>query len=129
MTTDETFSTIGDVAREFDISERALRFYEDKGLLCPARKGNRRVYSAADKQRLRLILRAKRMDFSLLDIQKLLELYDSEGVSAEFLKAALEKTEEQREVLVRERQEIEAAIEELETTIPELRARLVREKD
>ena len=72
MTTDGTFSTIGDVAREFDISERALRFYEDKGLLCPARKGNRRVYSAADKQRLRLILRAKRMDFSLLDIQKLL---------------------------------------------------------
>src|SRR6267142_7126748 len=72
----ETYS-IADLAREFDVTHRAIRFYEDEGLLSPARDGTRRVYSKRDWVRLKLILRGKRLGFSLAEIRAMLELYDS----------------------------------------------------
>jgi len=72
----ETYS-IADLAREFDVTHRAIRFYEDEGLLSPARAGTRRVYSKRDWVRLKLILRGKRLGFSLAEVHEMLELYDS----------------------------------------------------
>src|SRR5216110_564701 len=72
----ETYS-IADLAREFDVTHRAIRFYEDEGLLSPARDGTRRVYSKRDWVRLKLILRGKRLGFSLAEVHEMLELYDS----------------------------------------------------
>jgi len=72
----ETYS-IADLAREFDVTHRAIRFYEDEGLLSPGRDGTRRVYSKRDWVRLKLILRGKRLGFSLAEVHEMLELYDS----------------------------------------------------
>ena len=70
---------IGDLARDFDVSLRTLRFYEDRGLLSPERSGSTRLYSNADRRRLKLILMAKNVGFSLVDIQELLDIYDQTG--------------------------------------------------
>src|SRR6195256_6671965 len=72
----ETYS-IADLARKFHVTHRAIRFYEDEGLLSPARDGTRRVYSKRDWVRLKLILRGKRLGFSPAAIREVLELYDS----------------------------------------------------
>ena len=69
--------TIGDLAREFDVTSRAIRFYEDEGLLAPQRVGSRRIYSKRDHVRLKLILRGKRLGFSLAEVRSMLALYDS----------------------------------------------------
>ena len=68
--------SIRQLCREFDATARALRFYEDKGLLTPARKGQTRVYDARDRARLKLILRGRRIGFTLQEIQEMLDLYD-----------------------------------------------------
>ena len=68
--------TIAELAREFDITNRAIRFYEDQGLLYPARNGQQRIYSPRDRTLLKLILRGKRLGFSLAESKKLFDLYD-----------------------------------------------------
>ena len=68
--------TIGDLAREFDVTLRALRFYEDKGLLSPRREGLARLYSAADRVRLQLILKGKRLGFTLAEISEMVEAHE-----------------------------------------------------
>jgi DNA-binding transcriptional MerR regulator len=76
----QTQYTITELAREFDVTPRAIRFYEDQGLLAPTREGSsglRRVYSPRDRTRLRLTLRGKRLGFTLSEIRTLLDLYDS----------------------------------------------------
>src|SRR5574338_55410 len=72
---DEKTYTITELAREFDITPRAIRFYEDEGLLTPARAGRARVYSKADRTRLKLTLRGKRLGLSLAEIRELIEMY------------------------------------------------------
>ena len=72
-----TFS-IGDLAREFKVTTRTIRFYEDKGLLSPTRAGHRRIYTQGDRVRLRLVLRGKRLGFSLDEIADIIEMYDTE---------------------------------------------------
>ena len=72
-----TTFTITDLAKEYQITTRAIRFYEDQGLLTPARSGLNRVYSKRDRVRLELILRSKRLGFSLVEIKELFDLYDS----------------------------------------------------
>jgi DNA-binding transcriptional MerR regulator len=72
----ETFK-ISELAKEFDITTRSIRFYEDMGLIHPDRQGNIRVYQRRDKIRLKLILRGKRLGFSLAEIRELFELYDT----------------------------------------------------
>ena len=68
---------IADLAREFDVTTRTLRFYEDEGLIAPARKGQRRIFSQRDRVRLKLILRGKRLGFSLGEIREIIDLYDA----------------------------------------------------
>ncbi|WP_045568615.1 MerR family DNA-binding transcriptional regulator [Vibrio sp. S234-5] len=69
---------ISELAKEFDITTRSIRFYEDLGLLTPERKGNTRIYNGRDRIRLKLILRGKRLGFSLADIKELFDLYDTD---------------------------------------------------
>src|SRR5215469_12052100 len=83
--------SIGDLAAEFGVSPRAIRFYEDQGLLRPQRIGGNRVYNHRDRVRLILVLRGKRLGFSLADIKGLLDLYDVDPQHIEQLRAALAK--------------------------------------
>lgn len=111
----KTFS-ISELAREFDVTPRALRFYEDKGLLSPTRDGLNRVYSAADRARLKLILQGKSVGFSLSDIREMLDLYKLEGHRAQ-LKLAVRKSKDQIRNLEKQQHDIEAALESLREAI------------
>lgn len=120
----ETVYRIGELAAEFDVTLRALRFYEDKNLLQPRRVGNTRFYSRRDRARLALILMGKRMGFSLHDIAELLALYDPSDGNRRQLELAAEKGSEQLERLHRERAEIDTAIGELQTALDDIKQQL-----
>ena len=105
--------TIGDLAREFGVTLRALRFYEDKGLLTPRRIGLNRFYSRRDRARLKLVLMGKKVGFSLVEIKEMLDLYDLGDGQVTQLKVALGKFDRQIGVLEAQRREIEDAIAEL----------------
>jgi len=115
---------IGELAREFGVTLRALRFYEDKGLLRPERKGRTRLYSEGDRERLKLILRGRKIGFPLRDMKQILDLYASGSVSAPQLKTFLEKARTQMEWLEQRHSEIEEAAHELSEMIRDLRNRL-----
>lgn len=104
--------TISELAREFDVTPRALRFYEDKDLLHPTRDGLNRVYSSRDRARLKLILQGKSVGFSLSDIREMLDLYNLEGHRAQ-LKLSIKKSREQIKNLEKQREDIEAALDSL----------------
>jgi DNA-binding transcriptional MerR regulator len=103
---------ISELAREFQVTPRALRFYEDKGLLSPTRDGLNRVYSTRDRARLKLILQGKSVGFSLSDIREILDLYTLEGHRAQ-LKLSLKKSRDQIRNLEKQREDIEAALDTL----------------
>jgi DNA-binding transcriptional MerR regulator len=109
----ETF-TIGDLAREFDVTLRALRFYEARGLLKPQRAGLTRLYSADDKSRLALILKGKSLGFTLQEIREMIANRGKSGAVEESLNLSLPQVEEQLSALRQQKVEIEAAIVELE---------------
>ena len=88
MTASRTF-TIAELAAEFDVTPRAIRFYEDVGLLAPTRAGRNRVYSQRDRTRLKLTLRGKRLGLALSEIMQLVRMYDSEADTAPQLQAFL----------------------------------------
>ena len=105
--------SIGDLAREFDVTHRTIRFYEDEGLLSPRRIGSRRIYSKRDQVRLKLILRGRRLGFSLAEVREMLGLYDSapdERPQLEKFTAALAA---RREQLERRREEIDEVLGEI----------------
>lgn len=104
---------ITDLAKEFGISTRAIRFYETKGLLKPDRLGSTRVFRRRDRARLILILRGKRLGFSLRDISEYLSLYDADGTRTAQVKLLIEKVDERLDLL-------RAQLADLETTIEEL---------
>lgn len=104
--------TISQLCREFGATPRALRFYEDQGLLSPSRQGLARIYSYRDRARLQLIMRGKRVGLSLAEIREILELYNREGEVAQNA-TALKKFRERIVALERQREDIDAAIEEL----------------
>jgi DNA-binding transcriptional MerR regulator len=108
----ETYS-IADLAREFDVTHRAIRFYEDEGLLSPGRDGTRRVYSKRDWVRLKLILRGKRLGFSLAEVSEMLELYDSAPDERPQLEKFVGTLTARREQLERQREEIEEVLGEI----------------
>lgn len=109
--------TIGDLAREFDVTLRALRFYEDKGLLTPRREGLARLYSAADRVRLQLILKGKRLGFTLAEIAEMVEAHERNDAGPDQqLKLSREKCMEQIAHLEQQKREIEEAIVELKRT-------------
>jgi len=120
----EVVYRIGELSKEFDVTLRTLRFYEDKGLLSPRRIGNTRLYSRADRTRLKLILLGKRVGMSLLDVKEILDLYDPKGNNHRQLEVAIEKGQEQMEILQSQRKEIDAAIEELGQSLTTVRGML-----
>ncbi|MGB0683008.1 MAG: MerR family transcriptional regulator [Magnetovibrionaceae bacterium] len=105
---------IAELAGEFGITTRTIRFYEDKGLLTPARQGQRRVYSHRDRVRLKLIMRGKRLGFSLDEIAEMLGLYDQGSGEETQLRLFLDKIQERREQLLRQRRDIESILSELD---------------
>lgn len=109
--------TIGELASEFGVTHRTLRFYEDKGLLCPRRQGQARIYSRRDRSRLKLVILGKRVGFPLSEIKEMLQLYDFKDGDVPQLRAALKRFGEQVAVLRRRRQDIEQAILELMHTM------------
>lgn len=114
---DDPVFRIGDLANEFDVTLRTLRFYEDKGLLTPKRVGVTRLFSKRDRARLKLILLGKRVGFSLAEVKRMIDLYDPRGKNVTQLKVALEKGEAQKRVLEEQRETVETAISELNRTI------------
>ncbi|MEN0088390.1 MAG: MerR family DNA-binding transcriptional regulator [Pseudomonadota bacterium] len=110
---------IGDLAREFDVTLRTLRFYEDKRLLRPKRVGTTRLYSGKDRERLQLILKGKKVGFALADIRRLLSLYDFDANRFTDPVAAQAMFEEQQTQMVRQQKEVEVALETLSDTIAE----------
>jgi DNA-binding transcriptional MerR regulator len=113
-----TTYSISDLAQEFDLTTRAIRFYEDMGLLQPTREGasgRTRVYSPRDRTRLRLTLRAKRLGLSLVEAKEIIEMYDSPRDTGVQLQRFLE-------VLGHHRQQLESRMEDLQVTLDEVRS-------
>ena len=109
----EAVYRIGELSKEFDVTLRTLRFYEDKGLLSPRRIGNTRLYSRADRTRLKLILRGKRFGFSLEEIRQLLDLYHVGDQQVTQLTKTYEIARERLADMERQREELTEAIEDL----------------
>ncbi len=109
----QTTYSIGDLAREFDITTRSIRFYEDQGLLAPARQGQTRLYTNKDRVRLKLILRGKRLGFSLAETKRLFDLYDLENSSARQLYTVLELIADKRLSLQQQLEDIKVLLVEL----------------
>jgi DNA-binding transcriptional MerR regulator len=109
------FFTIGDLAREFGVSLRTLRFYEDRGLLSPRRDGTARIYDARDRERLSVILKGKQLGFTLTEIRAMLAEERSASGPAMNLKLSLDQIEDQIRHLKQQKIEIEEAIAELES--------------
>ena len=108
--------TITELAREFDITPRAIRFYEDQGLLSPKREGaggRTRVYSARERTRLKLTLRGKRLGLSLSEIKSLVDMYESPKDTAAQLTRFLAVLAEHREMLERQREDLEITLAEI----------------
>ena len=91
--------SISDLSKEFDITTRSIRFYEDQGLLKPKRRGQTRIYSLKDRVRLKLILRGKRLGFSLAETRRLFELYDADKSSTAQLNTMLALVEVKKSAL------------------------------
>jgi DNA-binding transcriptional MerR regulator len=118
-TVGHTTFTIGDLSREFGVTLRALRFYENKGLLTPRREGLARIYDAGDRARLAVILKGKRLGFTLSEIRQMIAARESTA-SGEALTLTREKCLEQIKLLEKQRNEIEAALAELRQTYTSL---------
>ena len=113
----KTMFTIGELAKEFGVTLRTLRFYEDKGLINPKRDGQNRLYNRRDRARLKLVLMGKQVGFSLDEICDMLDLYDLRDGQVVQLRVALDKFNEQIDVLKQQKRHIEQAIDELSRTV------------
>jgi len=109
--------SISALAREFGVTLRTLRFYEDKGLIHPRREGSTRIYTRRDRARLRLVLMGKRVGFSLAEIHDMLDLYDLRDGQVPQMRVAVDRFNEQIALLERQKRDIEQAIDDLKRTI------------
>jgi DNA-binding transcriptional MerR regulator len=121
--------TIRQLCQEFGCTPRALRFYEDKGLLAPARQGLNRVYAPRDRARLALILRGKRVGLSLAELRDILDLYELDDGAAQQNAESLRKFREKVVALERQRADLDKAIAELHQAIAALEERLASRPD
>ena len=108
----ESYS-ITELSKEFDITTRTIRFYEDQGLLKPSRQGRTRVYSSRDRVRLKLILRGKRLGFSLSEIADMISMYHEEPGESAQLEYFLRRISERREQLLQQKRDIDLTLSEL----------------
>ena len=105
--------TITELAQEFDVTTRTIRFYEDKGLIAPERSKQRRIYHPRDRVRLQLVMRGKRLGFSLDEIQEMIDLYDADPTESAQLKMFIVKLRERRKLLQCQRNDINTVISEI----------------
>jgi DNA-binding transcriptional MerR regulator len=119
----ETFS-ISDLASEFALTPRAIRFYEDHGLLTPERRGSRRIYSQRDRVRLKLVLRGKRLGMSLTEIAEILDLYDLDKSERSQLVKFLEILASRRLMLEQQREDIDVVLAEIDGITRDCKKRL-----
>lgn len=105
--------SIRELADEFDVTTRTLRFYEEKGLLSPKRNNQTRTYSSSDRTRLRLILRGKRLGLTLEESASIILMYDSNTGNAEQLEALIAKIRDKREQLIQQRQDLDMMLLDL----------------
>jgi DNA-binding transcriptional MerR regulator len=124
--TERTEFSISDLAREFDITPRAIRFYEDQGLISPRREGQRRVYTPRDKIRLKLTLRGKRLGLSLSEIKELIDMYEPGRDERPQLERFLAVLESHKSSLLQQRADIEAQLTELQAFEKRVRKQLKR---
>ena len=124
MAKNERTYTISELSREFQVTPRALRFYEDKGLLSPRREGLARIYSARERGRLQIILRGKRIGFPLSDIKEIIDLYDLNDGERTQMTIALKKFRKRLVDLRAQQEDIAQAIVETERSIEWLNERV-----
>lgn len=105
--------TITELAREFALTPRAIRYYEDQGLIAPQRAGVQRIYGKRDRTRLKLTLRGKRLGLSLAEIRELIDMYDTAPESTQ-LERLIEVLAERRARLEQQREDIEAVLAEID---------------
>lgn len=106
--------SISDLSKEFDVTTRTIRFYESEGLLSPSRDGQKRIYTDQDRVNLKLIIRGKRLGFSLSESKALIDLYDPASGNTKQLSTLLEKIEHQRSLLAQQMVDIELMQVELD---------------
>jgi len=106
--------TISDLSKEFEVTPRALRLYEESGLLGPKREGNKRIYLERDRVRLRLLLRGKRLGCTLSEIKDIFDMYETKSGEKGQILVLLEKMDDRRKKLVAQRQDVDMALEEIE---------------
>ncbi len=116
------YTRIGDVARQFGLTLRALRFYEDKGLISPKREGSTRLYARRDISRLKLILLGRKVGFSLREVKQIMDLYDPAGGNGRQFRTLIEKSERQLVKLEKQRAAVDEAIGELKDAMAGWRA-------
>ena len=122
--TERSEFTIGELAREFDITPRTIRFYEDQGLLAPRREGQRRIYAQSDRTRLKLTLRGKRLGLSLSEIRELVDMYEPGRDDRPQLERFLALLESHRAMLEQQRADLESQLAEIEVFEKRIRKRL-----
>lgn len=120
----EILYTVTRLADELGVTPRSIRFYEDKGLIAPRRVGLTRVYTYRDRARMKLILRGKRLGFSLRDIREFLDLYDADATQAAQMRKLLRAVRERIEELDEQRAALEQTLDELHEIEAQARARL-----
>jgi DNA-binding transcriptional MerR regulator len=124
METERAEFSISDLAREFDVTPRAIRFYEDQGLLAPRREGQRRIYTPRDRTRLKLTLRGKRLGLTLSEIRELIDMYEPGRDERPQLERFLAVLEAHKASLVQQRADIEAQLSELQAFEKKVKKRL-----
>ena len=106
--------TISELAKEFGITTRTMRFYEEKGLVSPRREGQKRLYSAADRVRIKLILRGKRIGMSLAESVEVIDMYDPEHNNADQLNSLIRAVQNRRKILEQQKQDIDEMLSGLQ---------------
>jgi len=124
METERAEFSISELAREFDITPRAIRFYEDQGLITPRREGQRRIYTARDRTRLKLTLRGKRLGLTLSEIRELIDMYEPGRDERPQLERFLSVLESHKASLLQQRADIEAQLTELDAFEKRVRKQL-----